>query len=150
MTKSRSLRHSANRPWAKPVRLIDDRYCFGMIWSVSTLARSSGTTSPFRTVNFSIVSTPPADIDEVPGDRRRGRHRGTDEVGASAGALAALEVSVRGRSAALAGVEPIRVHAQAHRAPRLAPLEAGFAEDPVEPFALGLLLHHPRSRHDQR
>src|SRR5688572_31675407 len=57
-TNSRSLRHSAKRPSPKPVRLIEARYCFGMIWSVSTFARSSGTTTPFRTVNFTIFQYP--------------------------------------------------------------------------------------------
>src|SRR5688572_31550749 len=131
-TNSRSLRHSANRPWPKPVRLIEARYCFGMIWSVSTLARSSGTTRPFRTVNFSIRSAPASDVDEMSRDCRGRRHRRADEVRASARTLAALEVAVRGRGAALAGFQAVGVHAQAHRAARLAPLEAGIAEYPVE------------------
>src|SRR2546428_14041447 len=65
-------------------------------------------------------------------------------------ALAALEVAVGGRGATLAGREPVRIHAEAHRAAGLAPLEAGIAEDAVEALALGLLLHQARARHDQR
>src|SRR3954471_19014925 len=57
---------------------------------------------------------------------------------APAAALAALEVAVGGRSAALARGEDVRVHAQAHRAARGAPVEAGAAEDLVEALALGL------------
>src|SRR5688572_33309371 len=69
---------------------------------------------------------------------------------APAGPLATLEVAVRCGGAALSGFEPVRVHAQAHRAARLAPFEAGLAEHAVEPLAFGLALHHPRSRHHQR
>ena len=39
-------RSASNRLGPKPVRLIDLRNCFGIIRSVSTLARSNGTTSP--------------------------------------------------------------------------------------------------------
>jgi hypothetical protein len=39
-------RHSSNRFGPKPVRFTDFRNCFGMMASVSTLARSSGATSP--------------------------------------------------------------------------------------------------------
>src|SRR5215471_6560565 len=61
-------------------------------------------------------------------------------------ALAALEIAVRGRGAALARRELVRVHGEAHRAARLAPLEAGLDEDLVESFGLGLLLHDARTR----
>src|SRR5581483_7199680 len=83
-------------------------------------------------------------------DRRRGRHLGADEMRAPAGALAAFEVAVRGRRAALARLEPVGVHREAHRAPGLAPFEAGVAEDAVEALALGLRLDDARSGHDQR
>ena len=46
------------------------------------------------------------------------------------------------------GAKLIGVHAEAHRAARLAPIEAGRLEDLVEPFGLGLLLHQARARHD--
>ena len=39
------------------------------------------------------------------------------------------------------GRKLIGVHAEAHRAARLAPIEAGVLEDRVEAFGLGLLLH---------
>ena len=63
-------------------------------------------------------------------------------------ALTALEIAVRGRGAALAGLELVGVHGEAHRAAGLAPLEAGGEEDLVQPFGLGLLLHQARARHD--
>src|SRR5258707_10531587 len=118
-----------------------------MIWSVSTLARSSGATRPFSKVNLSI-SSPLANVDEVPGDRGRRGHLRAHEVGPAAGALAALEIAVRGRSAALARLEPVRVHAQAHGTAGLPPLEPGVLEDPVEALVLGLRLYQARSRHD--
>ena len=69
-------------------------------------------------------------------------------MGAALVALAALEIAVRGRGAALARRELVGVHRQAHRAARLAPFEAGGEEDLVEAFGLGLLLHQARARHD--
>src|SRR6187399_1096523 len=62
--------------------------------------------------------------------------------------LAALEVAVRGRGATLARAKLIGVHAEAHRAAWLAPVEARFLEDLVEAFGFGLLLHQPRARND--
>src|SRR5690606_11249627 len=91
-----------------------------------------------------------AHVDEVPGERGRRRHRRTHEMGSPAGALASLEIAVRGRCAALARFEPVGVHRQAHRAAGLAPLEAGVEEDAIEPLLLGLRLHQARARHDHR
>src|SRR5260221_1902616 len=120
-----------------------------MIWSVSTLARSSGATRPFSKVNLSI-SSPLANVDEVPGDRGRRGHLGVNKVGPAAGALPALEIAVRSRSAALARLEPVCVHAQAHGAARFAPLESGVLEDPVQAFVLRLRFHQARARYDHR
>src|SRR5262249_55991714 len=41
-------------------------------------------------------------------------------------------------------------HGEAHGAAGLAPFEARFEEDLVEPFRLGLLLHQAGARHDHR
>ena len=46
------------------------------------------------------------------------------------------------------GCENVGIHRQAHAAACLAPFEARFAEDPVEPLGLGLLLHPAAARHD--
>src|SRR3954451_22271448 len=116
------------------------RNCLGMIWSVSTSARRSAVTPPEITRTGSI-SVPPPDVDEVALDRRGGGHLRGHEVGAPAAALAALEVAVRGRGAALARLQDVRVHAQAHRAARGAPVEAGVAEDLVEALGFGLRRH---------
>src|SRR5439155_658410 len=121
-----------------------------MIWSVSTLARSSGATRPVKTVNRTIRSSPPANVDEVSGDRGRRGHLGAHEVSPAAAALAALEIAVRGRSAALARLEPVCVHTQAHGAAGFAPLEAGVLENSVKAFVLRLRFHQARSRHDHR
>src|SRR5215203_4250328 len=131
-----------------------------MIWSVSTSARSSTEMGPDTTRIGSMSVTPadrpdcgltgstgprPAgivpDVDGVALDRRRGAHLGRDEVGAPAAALAALEVAVGCRGAALARLEDVRVHPQAHRAARRAPVEPGGAEHVVEPLGLGLRGH---------
>ena len=58
-TKSGSLRHSSNRNGPKPVRSIRFRYCAGMIWSVSTSARSNGTAVPSIRVIGSMATGPP-------------------------------------------------------------------------------------------
>ena len=65
-----------------------------------------------------------AHVDEMPSQGGRRRHLRRDEVGAAAIALAALKIAVRGRSAALAGLELIRIHAEAHGAAGFAPFEA--------------------------
>src|SRR5262245_8745107 len=103
---------------------------------------------------FSILaylrSVPVANVDEMSGDRRRGRHRRRHQMRAPLEALTSLEVAVRGRGAALAWLELVRVHREAHRAARLAPVEARGLEDLVETLLLGLLFHQPRARHDHR
>src|SRR3954462_1857196 len=138
-----SWAQSKKRNSPKPVRSTRLRNCLGMIWSVSTSSRSSTLTGPSMTVMGSmarVLLAPVADVDEVALDRRGGGHLRRDEVRAPAAALAALEVAVRRRRAALAWLENVGVHAQAHRAARAAPVEAGGREDLVEPFGLGLLL----------
>src|SRR5512145_2298956 len=84
------------------------------------------------------------------GDRRRRGHRRADEMGTPAGALAPLEIAVRGRGTALAGLQAVLVHPKAHGAAGLSPLEARVAEDAVEALALGLRLHEAGARHHHR
>src|SRR3712207_574405 len=108
-----------------------------MIWSVSTLLRRSGTPTPVCATNGSM-----SDVLQVRGrreptaDRRRRRHRHRHQVRASALALPALEVAVGGGCAALAGLEGVRVHAEAHRATGTAPLGTGLLEDDVQALFL--------------
>src|SRR5581483_11549523 len=86
----------------------------------------------------------------MPGDGRRRRHRGTDEMGAPAASLATLEVAVTGGGATLALGKLVAVHGDTHAASRLAPLEAGFAEDVSQPFLLGHAAHMGRAGYHQR
>src|SRR5215210_2206925 len=63
-------------------------------------------------------------------------------------ALASLEVAIAGRGAPLARLQNVGVHAEAHRAPRVAPVKACLCEDLGESFFLGLLLDAHRTRDD--
>ena len=83
------------------------------------------------------------------GDGGGGGHGRADQVGPAAGALPPLEVAVAGAGRALAGLEAVGVHGQAHAAPRLPPLGAGLDEDAVEPLGLGLIADRLAPRHDQ-
>ena len=69
-------------------------------------------------------------------------------MGAGAGALAADEVAVGGRDAALAWRHPLAVGGETHRAAGLAPFEARLGEHAVQAlgFCLGLDAH--RAGHD--
>src|ERR1700685_969937 len=87
------------------------------------------------------VELPFADIGKVSGDRGRGGHHGTHQVGASASPLAPFEVAIAGGGAAFARLENIGVHAQAHGAAGLAPIKTGGAKDLIETFFFGLLLY---------
>ena len=71
-------------------------------------------------------------------------------MGAALEALAPLEIAVRGGGAALAGLQLVRVHGEAHRAARLTPQKAGLEENLVQAFRFRLLLHEARARHDHR
>src|SRR5659263_514737 len=145
-----------------------------MIWSVSTLPRRSGTPTPVCWLNFSMVVLSSGgggssglqvgqrravgrddvrpevrDRRQRPADRGRGCDERRHEVRAPALALAALEVAVGRRRAALPRCELVRVHAQAHRAAGVAPLRTEVEEDLVEPLGLGLQADPGRRRHDE-
>src|SRR5215217_866434 len=105
----------------------------------SCLASRVTTACGFATSRRAVVPGP--DVDEVARDRGRRGHLGRHEVRAPAAALAALEVAVRRRRAALAGREDVRVHPEAHRAAGGAPVEPGGGEDAVDSLRLGLRAH---------
>src|SRR5262249_35599973 len=65
------------------------------------------------------VEGPVADVNEVAGDGGGGSHLRTHQMRAPALALTALKVAVAGAGAALARLQNVRVHAEAHRAARL-------------------------------
>src|SRR5439155_4017873 len=88
------------------------------------------------------------DVDKVTGDRLRRRHRRAHQVRAPTRALAPLEVAIRGRRAPLAWGQDVRVHAQTHRAPRVAPLKAGGFEHEVQAFLFRGALDRRRAGDD--
>ena len=83
------------------------------------------------------------------GDGGGGGHGRADEMGAAARPLTALEVAVAGAGRALAGLELVGVHGQAHAASRLPPFGAGLLEDAVQAFRLGLVSDRLAAGHDQ-
>src|SRR5262245_55761157 len=93
---------------------------------------------------------PLPNIHEMAGDRGRRRHRGRNKMRAAPKTLAALEIAVRGRGAALAGREAVRVHGKAHGAAWLTPLKTRGKKDRIKPLGFGLLFDKPRARHDHR
>ena len=80
--------------------------------------------------------------------RWRRRWRG-DEVGATPSTLTSFEVAVAGAGATLTRLELVGIHGEAHRAPRLPPVKAGFAEDLRQALGFGLLLDQAGARHDK-
>src|ERR1700722_584368 len=120
-------RQSKKSPRPSPLRTTAFRNCLGIIWSVSTLERSSGATSPVKFVNgfisvilraceFILVLGPVPDVDEMPRHRRRRRHLGSDQMRPAAFALAPFKVAIRGARASFARLQNFGVHAQAHAA----------------------------------
>src|SRR3990167_809482 len=125
-----------------------------MIWSVSTLARSSGATRPVCWVKAFIVSSLGLDqfahIDKTTSHRRRRSHRRAYQVSTPTGALTAFEVTVGGGCAMLAAAQLVRVHRQAHGAARLTPLKAGFDKDVVQTFLFRLGFDQTGTWHHHR
>src|SRR5882757_9604290 len=78
-----------------------------------------------------------------------GGHYGAYQVGAAVFALAALEIAIGGAGAALVGRQHVCIHADAHAAAGVAPLEAGCGENFVEAFFFGLGLDAARTRNDK-
>ena len=128
-----------------------------MTRSVSTLGRSSGAATASSRVKGVIGQRGSR------GSTPRRRTSVSRPVTAAAAAIAglmrwvraprplpALEVPVGGRRDALAGTRRIAVHRDAHRAPGLAPLEAGIAEDAVEALGLRGAPDQPRAGDDHR
>ena len=71
-------------------------------------------------------------------------------MGAASGPLAAFEISIAGRGAALSWLKYVGIHRQAHTAAGFPPFESRFFEQAVEPFLFRLLFHQTRTRHDHR
>src|SRR5713101_1502965 len=90
---------------------------------------------------FKTVQIPLADVDEMSFDGSGGGHHGADQVSAAAFPLAALEIAIRRAGAVFALGQDVIVHANAHAAAGIAPLEAGIHENLVEAFLLRLRFH---------
>mmetsp|Transcript_21030 Transcript_21030/g.62929 ORF Transcript_21030/g.62929 Transcript_21030/m.62929 type:complete len:464 (-) Transcript_21030:754-2145(-) len=88
-----------------------------------------------------------AHVGETPRNGGRRCHCGGHEVRAATGALAALEVAVGRGRAALARLQLVGVHGQAHGAAGLAPVKARLDEDLVKALSLCLSLDQSRARH---
>src|SRR3954454_7338068 len=113
--------------------------------------RSKGRTGWRESFSWDLLGSGKlADVDKMAMDGRRCGHGGTDQVSAAAGALASFEIAVAGGGAAFARIQPVGVHGQAHRAARLAPLEACRLEDLVQAFTLGLVFPQARAGNHHR
>src|SRR5260370_15559148 len=141
----------------KPSRVSVFRNGLGAIGSVSTLTRSSGITLPLCVENGCIVAllldwgdVEFADVDEMACYGGGCGHQRADQVRAAVFALAALEIAVGGAGAAFVGRQNVGVHADAHAAAGIAPLETGGGENFVQAFFFGLRFDAPRTGNDQR
>src|SRR6185503_174935 len=117
-----------------------------MILSVSMFASSSGAATAVTLVNGCISCSlhQLAHVGQLARNRCRRDHRRTHQMRARALALAALEVAVRRRGAALAGRYRVAVHRCAARAARRAPVETRRDKNLVEPLGFGLALDRAR------
>src|SRR3974390_2455190 len=90
-----------------------------------------------------------AHIDEVTCDCCRSGHDRADQMRARIATLPPFEIAIRSAGAALLRRQNIRVHADAHAAPRIAPFESRLREHLIESFFFRLRLDSSRTRHDQ-
>src|SRR6266853_665288 len=74
------------------------------------------------------------DVNKMAGNRGGGGHDRADEMRAAVFALAALEIAIAGAGAALVRRQYVGVHADAHAAAGVAPLETGRGENFIEAF----------------
>src|SRR5690625_7348848 len=117
-----------------------------MIWSVSTLLRRSGTPMPVWVVKDSMGCSwservegqpKPGSADRLEVGRggqgathgRGGGHQRGDQAGAPALALPTLEVAAGGGGRPLPRLQLVGIHAQTHRATRLAPYGTAAQEE---------------------
>src|SRR5260370_6321795 len=91
-----------------------------------------------------------AHVHKMAGNGGGGGHDRADEMRATVFALASLEVTIAGAGTAFVGRQDIGVHADAHAAAGVAPLESGGAENFVETFFFGLRLDAAGAGDNQR
>ena len=128
------------------------RYRAGMIWSVSKLGCAMGSATARRR-SKRLHDAPRrhqlAHVGQAAGHGRGGGHGRAQQMRARPRALAADEIAVGGRGAALARAPTMSPLVPRHiEQPGVAPLEAGRREDPVEPLGFRLRLDQARARHD--
>src|SRR5260370_21998122 len=129
----------------KPSRVSAFRNCFGTIWPVSTLTRSSGATRPVWALKGCINSDPSersnversnietflfnvgdvefAHVNEMAGDSSSRRHDRADQMRSAVFALTALEIAIAGAGTAFVRRQNVRAHADARAAARVAPIQ---------------------------
>src|SRR5437870_1500143 len=81
---------------------------------------------------------------------RGGGHDWADEVRAAVAALASFKIAVRRAGAAFVRRQNVGVHADAHAAARIAPLETGVGKNFVEAFFFRGGLDSARAGNDER
>src|SRR5438552_1522324 len=69
-------------------------------------------------------------------------------MSAPAASLTPFEVAIAGGGTALAGLQNVRVHAQAHGTSGFAPLKTRLLENAMQPLPLGRMLDGLRPRHN--
>src|SRR5690242_13632598 len=84
------------------------------------------------------------------GDGGGSGHDRADEMRAAVAALAAFKIAIRGAGAALVRRQDVGVHADAHAAAGVAPLEARLRENFVEAFLFGGCANAARTGNDER
>src|SRR5208282_1319557 len=91
------------------------------------------------------VHVPGADVHEVAFDCGGGSHQRAHQMRAAAFALAALEVAIRRAGRAFARRQNVVIHADAHAATGVAPLESGVEENLVQTFVFGFDFYAARA-----
>src|SRR5437016_3177236 len=99
---------------------------------------------------FDVNNIEFAHVDEMTGNRGGCRHDRADEVRAAVFALAPFEVAIAGAGAALMRRQDIGVHADAHTAAGVEPLETGVAKNFVQAFFFRLRFDAAGTGDDQR
>jgi len=131
---------TTRRPIPRDRRAAGRGYAFGATGTGHTAGRgAAGKKKPAGQAGFLCLIQrsaliPFAHIDEMTGNRSRCRHCRRHQVRAALVTLTPFKIAVRSRCAALARLQLVGVHRKAHRAARLAPLEARILEDLVEPL----------------
>ena len=81
---------------------------------------------------FPSLILPIPNVRKVSRNRRRCRHHRTHQMRPSPSPLPSFKIPVAGRRAPLSRLQNIRIHSQAHRASRLAPLKSRILKNPVQ------------------